>query len=237
MDTMKRKTIGVIGAMEAEVSYLKEKLESPKVFPIAGMEFVLGELNGLDVVVVRSGMGKVNAGICAHTLAREFGCSSIINTGVAGSLDNAMDIGDFVLSLDAAQHDYDVSPIGFKKGEIPYTGIVCFPADKELLEKAKLAVAQAAPEAKAFLGRVCSGDQFIIDVAKKEDIASTFHGLCCEMEGAAVAQACYLNRVKFVIIRCISDKPDGSEILDFETFASQAALACSKVVLAMLESL
>lgn len=227
--------IGIIGAMEAEVAILKEHLEDKQSHTYAEMEFVEGALNGREVVIVQCGMGKVNAGICAHTLIHIFHCTRIINTGVAGSLDNKMDIGDFVISIDAVQHDYDVSPIGYQKGEIPYTGLFAFKADEVLIEAAKNALSNAAPEARVFPGRICSGDQFIIKHEDKERIVNEFGGLCCEMEGAAIAQACYLSKTPFVIIRCISDKPDGSAIMDFEQFSLQAAEKGSKVVLYLLE--
>ena len=227
--------IGIIGAMENEVALIKESAHILSSSRIAAMEFVECELNGRNVVVVQCGMGKVNAGICAHTLIHIFKCDVIINSGVAGSLDSKMNIGDFVVSIDASQHDYDASPIGFHIGEIPYTGKYAFPADPQLVEAAKEALKAVASDKKIYLGRICSGDQFIVRHEDKERIVDNYGGLCCEMEGAAVAQACYLSGVRFVIIRCISDKPDGSAIMDFETFSKEAAVLCSKVVKHLVE--
>ena len=117
-----QETIGIIGAMDTEVASLKQEADIKKTTVIAGMEFCEGTLEGKNVVIVKCGMGKVNAGICANTLINNFGCTKIINTGVAGSLDNQIDIGDIVVSVDAVQHDFTVEAIGFAKGEIPYTG-------------------------------------------------------------------------------------------------------------------
>ena len=226
--------IGIIGAMEEEVTTLKEALTDPKTTTIAGMEFCEGKLDDEDVVVVQCGMGKVNAGICANTLINQFDCSKIINTGVAGSLDKEIDIGDFVVSVDACQHDFTVESIGFKKGEIPYTGLSAFPADETMRKEAVEAVHEAAPDVRVFEGRVCTGDQFISSKEQKELIKSDFGGMCCEMEGGAIAQACYLNGTPFVIIRAISDKADDSEEMSYEVFKKKAAERCASVVRYMI---
>ena len=124
--------IGIIGAMPDEVESLKSTMETEEVHQIAGMEFCQGKIDGQKAVVVQCGIGKVNAGICTQILISVFGVSAVINTGVAGSLDDELDIGDYVVSTDVVQHDFDVSPIGFEKGEIPYTGLYSFKADEEL---------------------------------------------------------------------------------------------------------
>ena len=229
--------IGIIGAMDEEVASLKEAADITETREIAAMTFCRGALGDRPVVIVQCGMGKVNAGICAHTLIREFGCDRIINTGVAGSLDNRLDIGDIVVSTEAVQHDFDVSFLGFDKGEIPYTGLVAFPADEALRAAAAEAVRQTAPEVHVMEGRVCSGDQFIYRIAQKEEILHNFGGDCCEMEGAAIAQVCHLNHTPFVIIRAISDKPDGSKIVNFPEFSKEAAASCARIVCSMVSRL
>ena len=229
------KRIGIIGAMDAEVSLLKASMTDQKTEVIAQMEFVSGKMGGTEAVVVKCGMGKVNAGICAHTLINRYGVSEVINTGVGGSLDNRIDIGDIVVSTDAVQHDFDVRVIGFQRGEIPYTGLYAFPADPSLIEAAIKAVRDTAPEVKVFEGRVCSGDQFIASSEQKKAIIDNFGGLCCEMEGAAIAQTCYLNQTPYVIIRAISDKADHSEEVSFEKFAEAAGKHCAAIVKTMVE--
>ena len=161
---------GIIGAMEEEVAALKGAMEIASTRTVAGMEFFKGTMDGKAVVVVQCGMGKVNAGICAQTLINDFGCTRVINTGVAGSLDSAIDIGDIVVSTDAVQHDFDVSPIGFERGEIPYTGRYAFPADETMRALAVSAARSVAPEIHVFEGRICSGDQFIASREQKATI-------------------------------------------------------------------
>ena len=221
--------------MDVEVSLLKASMTDQKTEVIAQMKFVSGKLGSTEAVVVKCGMGKVNAGICAHTLINRYGVSEVINTGVGGSLDNRIDIGDIVVSTDAVQHDFDVRVIGFQRGEIPYTGLYAFPADPSLIEAAVKAVRDTAPEVKVFEGRVCSGDQFIASSEQKKTIIDNFGGLCCEMEGAAIAQTRYLNQTPYVIIRAISDKADHSEEVSFEKFAEAAGKHCAAIVKTMVE--
>ena len=227
-------TIGIIGAMDEEVASLRASIENPQTAVITGMEFCSGKLDGIDVVVVQCGVGKVNAGICANTLINLFGCTRIINTGVAGSLDAQIDIGDIVVSTDAVQHDFTAEAVGFAKGEIPYTGMYAFPADEAMRKAAVEAACTVAPEVHVFEGRVCSGDQFIASKEQKEKIISDFNGVCCEMEGGAVAQVCYLNNIPFVIIRAISDKADDSEEMNYELFMAEAAVRCASIVRYMI---
>ena len=225
---------GIIGAMESEVNTIKDAMTDTQVTTVSGMEFTEGTIDGHKVVVVQCGMGKVNAGICAQTLINEFDADRVINTGVAGSLTDELGINDFVISTEAVQHDYDVSPIGFEKGEIPYTGLVAFPADETMRAQAVEAVKQAAPDSKVLEGRVCTGDQFIDTQEKIDTITSSFGGLCAEMEGGAIAQVCYLNETPYVIIRCISDSSSDS---DYAAFQENAAKECANATLTMVSAL
>lgn len=214
--------IGIIGAMEEEVNQLKSVMENVEVRTIASMDFYKGTLSGKDVVVVRSGIGKVNAGICAQLLVSIYGASSIINTGIAGSLNVAIDIGDIVLSTDALQHDVDAVAFGYDLSVIPRMETSVFKADERLIGLAAAACEKVNPDIKVFKGRVVSGDQFIADKAKKEWLCEHFSPMCTEMEGAAIAQAAYLNRVPFLIIRAISDKADDSAHMDYPAFEAKA---------------
>ena len=225
---------GIIGAMDSEVTALKEALTEEKVSTIAGMEFHEGKLDGQDVVVVKCSVGKVNAAACTQILIDRFDVDRMINTGVAGSLDADIDIGDIVVSTDAVQHDMDVTPLGYAKGEIPYSSQFVFPADEGMRKSAVQAVSAVAPEIHVFEGRVCSGDQFIASHEQKEAIISEFGGLCCEMEGASIAQVCSLNETPFVIIRAISDKADDSEEMSYVEFEQAAAERCAAVTRYMI---
>ena len=189
---------------------------------IASMVFHRGILYGKEAVVVRSGIGKVNAAICTQILADHFDVDLVINTGIAGSLDAAIDIGDMVISTDAVQHDMDASGFGYRIGQIPRVDTFAFEADEKLRELAIECNQKVNPEIQAFPGRVVSGDQFISDKAKKEWLIEQFSASCTEMEGAAIAQAAYLNGIPFLIIRAISDKADDSAGMDYAAFEAQA---------------
>lgn len=229
--------IGIIGAMDVEVAALKETITDKKTSTRAGMEFCEGKLGNTDVVVVQSGIGKVNAGCCVQILADCYEVTHIINTGVAGSLNNDINIGDIVVSTDAMYHDVDATVFGYAKGEVPQMGTVTFPADPVLRAAAVTAVAEAAPEVKAFEGEVISGDQFISSHNKKLQLMRDFHGFCAEMEGAAIAQASYINKIPFVIIRAISDKADESVQESYDEFEGKAAVHCAHITEYMVSHL
>lgn len=229
--------IGIIGAMESEVEILKSNMTVKQTVKKASMEFLEGTITGCDVIVVRSGIAKVNAGICVQILVDLFNVTHVINTGVAGSLDAKINIGDIVLSTDACYHDVDATIFGYKKGEVPQLGTATFKADDELRQKAKEAIKTAAPDIGVFEGRVCSGDQFISSNEVKDSIKKDFDGLCAEMEGAAIAQGCYLNNIPYLIIRAISDKADGSAMVEYPVFEEKAAKDCAALVIKMLETL
>lgn len=214
--------LGIIGAMDEEVSKLKEVMDDVSVSKKASMEFYKGKIFGKDVVVVRSGIGKVNAGICTQILVDEYKIDAVINTGIAGSLNADINIGDIVLSTDALQHDMDATGFGYEPGVIPRMEQSVFVADEALRKLAKISCEKVNPDVAVFEGRVVSGDQFISDRAKKEYITKQFAGYCTEMEGAAIAQAAYLNNIPFLIIRAISDKADDSATEDYPTFEKKA---------------
>ncbi|MBP3196448.1 MAG: 5'-methylthioadenosine/adenosylhomocysteine nucleosidase [Butyrivibrio sp.] len=229
--------IGIIGAMEVEVEILKKNMSLKRTVKKASMEFFEGTIEGTDVVVVRSGIAKVNAGICVQILVDLFDVTHVINTGVAGSLDARINIGDIVLSTDACYHDVDATIFGYKKGEVPQLGTASFVADEKLREVAKKAIKTAAADIGVFEGRVCSGDQFISSKEIKENIKKDFDGMCTEMEGAAIAQGCFLNNIPFLIIRAISDKADGSDIVDYPVFEEKAAKDCASLVIELIKLL
>lgn len=228
------KKIGIIGAMELELEALKEKMQMIRKEEKASMEFLEGTLNGTDVVIVRSGIGKVNAALCTQILCDLFEVTHIINTGVAGSLKNEINIGDIVVSTDALHHDVDVRVFGYPLGEVPQMGCLAFPADEKLTGLAVECCKEVNPDIAVYSGRIVSGDQFISDKQVKETIISNFGGFCVEMEGASIAHAAYLNHVPFVIIRAISDKADDSAEMDYPTFERAAAAHSAALVEHML---
>jgi len=229
--------LGIIGAMDVEVKELREMMENPQAQTVAGMTFYEGTIKGKQVVVVRSGIGKVNAGLCSQILVDRYHVDGIINTGIAGSLRNEINIGDIVLSTTAVQHDMDASGFGYEVGEIPQMGIKEFPTDDTLRELAIKCCQQANPDIQTFSDRIASGDQFISSKEKKNWIHDTFDAYCTEMEGAAIAQAAYLNKVPCLIIRAISDKADDSANMDYSVFEAKAVEHSVRLMAAMLEAM
>ena len=201
------------------------------------MTFTEGKVGGTDVVIVKSGVGKVNAGVCVQILADEFQVTHVINTGVAGSLDAALDIGDIVFSTDAIYWDVDVTIFGYAFGEVPQLGVQTFPADAELAARMKEICERVNPDVRAHMGRVASGDCFVADDERKAYIKENTQAVCCEMEGCAIAHACYLNSIPFVIVRAISDKADGSVFVDYLQFEAKAAEDAARLVAAALAEL
>lgn len=228
--------VGIIGAMDVEVNLLKESMHITRETTIAGMIFCEGKLGSTDAVTAKCGMGKVNSGICAQILIDIFGVTHIISTGVAGALNESLNIGDIVVSSDAVQHDFDVTHIGFMAGEIPYTGKIAFETDKALRAKAVEAVHAVAPGVKVIEGRICSGDQFHSKQEVFDRIISAFKADCIEMETGAIAQVCYLNNIPFVSVRAISDKI-GTPVEDYKKVEADIVRLCASVTRYMTENL
>ena len=222
--------IGIIGAMELEVEELKSKMTVENIVTKAGMDFHEGTLNGAKVVIVRSGVGKVNAALCVQILADIFQVTHIINTGVAGSLNAKLDIGDILISKDAIHHDVDATIFGYQLGEVPQLGVREFVADETLAKLAKASCEKVNPDIHAIIGRVVSGDQFISSKDVKNSLIANFDGDCAEMEGASIAHGAYLNNIPFVIIRAISDKADDSAEMDYPVFEKAAAVHSARLV-------
>lgn len=214
--------IGIIGAMDEEVLIIKGLMKEVTVQTIASMDFFEGRLHGKDVVVVRCGIGKVNAAVCTQILAGIYHVDAVINTGVAGSLRNEINIADIVLSTDTQQHDMDATGFGYDLGTIPRMERSIFQADQQLIDLALGVCEEQLPEVGIHIGRVVSGDQFISDSKKKEWLVENFDGYCTEMEGAAIAQTAYLNEIPFLIIRAISDKADHSAEMAYSEFEEVA---------------
>lgn len=225
--------IGIIGAMDEEVNLLKEEMQDVTINTKAGMDFYQGKMEDKDVVVVRSGIGKVNAGICTQILADEYNVEAVINTGIAGSLNADINIGDIVLSTDALQHDMDATGFGYKPGQIPRMDVFSFQADKELVALAKQSCQIVNQDIQCFVGRVATGDQFISSAEKKQWLIDQFDAYCAEMEGGAMAQTAHLNHVPFVVIRAISDNADNSATVTYEEFEQQAIVHTMKLLAAM----
>lgn len=224
--------LGIIGAMSVEVETLKAQMSELNITKRAGMEFFEGVLGGIPAVVVVCGVGKVNATLCVQILCDCYQVTHLVNTGVAGSLNPLLDIGDLVVGKDAMYHDFDCHVLNddYVVGQVPGMPVRAFPADEKLVTFAFQA-AESVQKGHVHIGRVASGDQFVCSGEQKNAIVENTGALCTEMEGAAIAHAAWRNGVPFVIIRAISDKADNSAEMDFPTFEAIAAKHCAAVTL------
>lgn len=222
--------IGLIGAMNVEVQFIRGKLDNPVETVIAGSHFFEGTLFGKKVVVTQCGVGKVNAALCTEILINSFGVTHVINSGVAGGLDKRLSVMDTVVSTDALHHDMDAVDFGYERCQIPGMDTLSFPADEKLIETVEKAFQKGKDEGrlkhKLIRGRIATGDVFVNSPETKKQIIEMCDAACCEMEGAAVAQVCYLNKVPYVIIRCISDMAENTQ----ETYKEEEAAAESSYI-------
>lgn len=228
--------IGIVGAMEVEVAPLKEALVDPQIDVHARMEFVSGLLEGIPVVVVHAGVGKVNAGICAQLLC-ERGVEKIIFTGVAGGIDPDLSVCDVVISTECGYWDIDNQVLGYQLGEIPGLATVTFPADAALRSAAVAAAHAAEPTRHVVEGMVLTGDRFVSSEDEAQQLHETFGGVCVEEEGAGLAHACWLNDVPFVVIRAISDLADDDTGESYGTGETSAAEVAAHVTQRLITDL
>ncbi len=233
------KKIGIIGAMDVEIAILRDEMEKNGTLQKSewgNLVFNEGKLGGKDVVVVKSGVGKVNAALCAQRLAIQFNVDGIINTGIAGGMNKELHIHDMVVSTDAVYHDMDATAFGYKPTEIPQMEVSAFKASEEMIAAAQKAFEESdsAKNYKLIQGRVASGDQFVSSAEQKKRIELICAPDCVEMEGAAIAHACFLNDVPFVILRCISDNADDSYESTYSFNEKIAAEECAAVTLKMI---
>lgn len=211
-------TIGIIAAMEEEIAFIKSIMEVKAAKSVATMEFYVGKIGGKSVVTVRSGIGKVNAALSAQILIDLFAVDYIINIGTAGAICPEVRVGDIIISSDVCQHDVNAEAFGYKPGVIPRMKESFFKADQELVDLASSCAETLPEQNRVFVGRIASGDQFIADSARKLWIWSEFKAYCAEMEGAAIAHACALNNLPFIIIRQVSDQADDKANISFDEF-------------------
>ncbi|WP_046173900.1 5'-methylthioadenosine/S-adenosylhomocysteine nucleosidase [Domibacillus indicus] len=226
----------IIGAMEEEVTILRNEMENRKVKTIAGSEFTIGRLHGADTVLLRSGIGKVNAAMTTAVLIHEFKPDVIINTGSAGGLSPDLQVGDVVVSTEVRHHDVDVTAFGYEYGQVPQLP-AAFQADEKLVDIAYKA-SEGDSEVKTVKGLIATGDSFMNDPARVQAIAEKFPGLqAVEMEAAAIAQVAYQFTVPFVIIRALSDIAGKESNISFEQFLPKAGLHSASLVMKIVEQL
>ena len=222
------KKIGLIGALPQEIAVLNKKLTNATETKNALWTYHSGQMHNKEVVIVQCGVGKVNAAIVAQHLINNMGVTAIINSGVAGAVSKDLDIGDIVVSNEVFHHDVDVRAFGYKRGQIPQFKVIGFPADPTLINIAKTST-------NTIIGRIATGDQFVTSTNLQSITEIYPDTLCVEMEGAAIAQVCYLYNIPFVIIRSISDKADGGAAQDFSENLENSVAAYTGVVEKIIE--
>ncbi|HIG93923.1 TPA: 5'-methylthioadenosine/adenosylhomocysteine nucleosidase [Candidatus Woesearchaeota archaeon] len=221
--------IGIIGAMDEEIVMYKEHLVDRKEVTYKTLMFYTGKLQGKEVIVVKSGVGKVFAAMTCQYLIDRFNVNIVLFTGVGGSLNPILNIGDVVVSRDSAHHDFNATALGFPRGNISYTQYRFFKADTKLVE---LALKTKIGKHKIIAGRILTGDQFLTHKEKQEYryLTEELKGDCVEMEGAAVAQVCVINEIPHLIVRTVSDKADGTAVQDYNQFFPIVANNSFKIV-------
>lgn len=230
---MKYNKVGVICAMESEAAGILAAMKDKKEETVGTLTFYSGTVGRHPAVLAVCGIGKVFAAMCTQTMILKYRPDCIINSGVAGSLSEELDILDFAVSTNLVEHDMDTSPLGDPVGMISGINLVYLPSD-DLLRGDVLEIAEKEG-IKTLCGTIASGDQFIATDARKEWIKSQFSPIACEMEGAAVAQVAHVNKVPFVVIRAISDSYSGQNEMDYAAFAPQAAKKSARLIVSLLE--
>lgn len=228
--------IAVIGAMEEEVELLRKEIENPETKTIANSEFTSGTYKNHEIVLLKSGIGKVNAAMTTSILLSEYKPDYVINTGSAGGYDPNLEVGAIVISHEVRYHDVDVTAFGYEIGQVPQLP-ASFKADEQLMKLAEDAVHEIG-EHQAATGLIATGDIFMHDPAKVEQVRMHFPQMkACEMEAAAVAQVCHQFEVPFVVIRALSDIAGKESSISFDEFLPIAAKHSTQIVLNVIEKL
>lgn len=228
------KKIGIIFAMDKELDALKKYFSIEKEYTLYNLDFYETSINNLKVILVRSGVGKVNAGRCTQVLI-SLGVDYVFNIGVAGGLSNSLNIGDIVVGEKLVQHDFDITAFNHPKGYIPEIKEEYIYSSKELINLTK-EVLESLNE-KVNIGTIASGDIFVTEAKMSNKINTKFNALCVEMEGASIAQVCYLCNVPFLIIRSISDVPNNNNVITYEEFVLESSSKVAKIMYELLKKM
>lgn len=231
---MKYNKIGIICAMKTEAEQILAAMENKESKAVGSMTFHVGTIGKKEVVLCVCGIGKVFAAMCAQTMLLTFSPDCLINSGVAGSLTDELEILDIAVAEDLVQHDMDTSPLGDPVGLISGINVVSLPADEQLAKE--ICDAASDLDIPTLRGRIASGDQFIATSAQKGRIKAQFDPIACEMEGGAIAQVAFVNKIPFACIRAISDSYSGKNEMDYPVFASRAAERGASLLIALLKN-
>lgn len=239
MNSTNRKIFGVIGAMDVEIRQLVLAMENTTAETVAGLTFYRGKLGEHEIILVKSGIGKVNAARCTQQLIDLRRPDYIINTGVAGGIGKGLSIGDLVIGTELVQHDFDVSALGYARGYLflgDKSQPTVFRSDEALADAFHGTVCGMIPAERVHRGRIATGDLFVSGAEAKARIAKDFFALAAEMEGCAIAQTAAANGVPFVVIRAISDLADGTATASYETFEKETADLSARALEACIRS-
>lgn len=226
--------IGIIGAMDVEVDSIKANIKNSTTTKIAGVDFVLGEIENVMVCVAQCSPGKVNAALCTQAMIDKFSPDMIINVGVGCSLSSDVVIKNVVIASDVCEYDIDITALGEPKGFINGLNVTKIPCDKELSEQLSQVAINCGE--KIHRGTVASGDTFIASQSLKDDIVNSFSAICGEMEGGAVGHTCMANNIPFAVLRCISDGGDENAQLDYPTFKKIAASVSTSIIIKFIKT-
>ena len=225
--------LGIIAAMQIEAEQIIASMKDTVTEVCGSITYTLGKIGNTDVVCAVCGIGKVFAAICTEAMILRFAPSLILNSGVAGTLTEALSIGDIAIAKNLVQHDMDTSPLGDPVGLVSGINKIYFDADKAAVTA--FAKATASVGANSVIGTIASGDQFMSDTAKKNAIRDRFGAIACEMEGAAIAHVAYVNNVPFAVLRAISDSASGDAQMEYPKFVAMAAKRSHAIIDAFLK--
>lgn len=227
---MKENKYGIIAAMKEEMQEIKKIMQEIEEIKIKELIFFRGKINNNNVILVEAGIGKVNSARVTQLMIDKFEIEKIINVGSAGSANNELKIGDIVIGKRLVQHDFDITAFGHPKGFITNIGQYV-ESDSELISKMEQTILKLSQnEFKIKIGTIASGDIFCTEPKMKEKIRTKFNADAIEMEGAAIAQVCKLNEIPFIVIRSISDNPDGKNEITFDQFLEKASKRCAEII-------
>ena len=227
-------SLAIIAAMDVEMERYLDRFSLRGATQQAGLTVHEAAWQGHDLVLVRTGVGKVNAALCTQLLIDHYAVDAVLCTGSAGALNPALDIGDVVVATDCVQHDVQVEFMGLPRGQIPFSDLRFFETDPDLRRGAATV---SLPDHSVQQGRVLTGDAFVEDEGQRRQLRQELSGDCVEMEGAAVGQVCAVNEVPYLVVRAISDHADGTSDIDFSAFLRDAARSSSDIVLHLLAAL
>ena len=227
---------GIIAAMQEEMQEIQKLMKNISNKEIYGLNFIEGKISDKTIILVEAGVGKVNAARTTQILIDKFDIDAVINIGSAGAANDKLNIGDIVIGKKLVQHDFDITAFGHPKGYISNAGQY-FSSDRKLIEKMENAIKNLENiDFNIFLGTIASGDIFCTNINMKEKIKNKFNADAIEMEGAAIAQVCQLDNIPFIVIRGLSDSPNGNNEITFEQYLEKASKRCADTIEKFMES-